>query len=176
MSQRMPLDDRARGDLRTLAVVRRMAAAVLDTGVGCKADVLMSHPFHVNTLSREYWQGDEGGNGRGTATGYLEHLDRRLATASAEDMEYYMRSGALMLHAPFIAPEGENPGYYNLTEARVSYLGAMETLGDLALTQAVLRRYPHVRFNPRRYVRWRIHWDDIDREGVPRVSVDGYEI
>lgn len=176
VTQRMQVDDRCRADLRTVAATRRLAAEVLESAAGCKADLAMSHPFHVNTLSREYWGGDEGGNGRGTSAGYFEFLDRRLATGSPEDMRYYLLSASMLLHAPYVQGDAGTGGYFDLTAAAQAYLSPLGTLADLAVSSSVLRRYPHLRFNPARYVRWRIHWDDIDREGVPRVSIDGYEI
>ncbi len=174
-AQRMNLDERCRGDLRVLAASRRLAREVMSTSENVRTDIAQSHPFHLNTIQREYYQGD-GADGKATEAGMSSFLAKRLASGGTDDIDFYLRSVSVMGLSPYVAATADKGAYHDLSAAHMTLIGSYTMLADIAVCRHILRRYPHIRFNPARYIRLKTHWDEIDHEGVPRVSLDGYEI
>ncbi len=179
VSGRMELDERCKVELRSLAVAQLMASEVVDTARGAHQDLSQSKQFHFNTMTRRYWgQGGEGETG-GSPAGCDESIERALRSADVDDMDYFMRSVFLMAVSPLVQghdSHGNVAQVYDVVAGRQTMLGSFEYLGMLSVARFCLRKYPDLRFNPGKYLRFKIHWREVDNVGIPRVSLDGYEL
>ncbi len=169
------LDIRGRRELRTISEMTRMLNAVLATSSGLVSDVTLSNPFHQNTIISRYLDEVAANKLLDPGTKLLQRkVAETLVSASGEEMDYHLRSVAFMelMHAGGIV---DARGAYEVKANCQITTQAVFVMTRLALSQAVLRKHPFLRFNPAQFVLFKVHCEDLDVDGSPRVSIDGYQ-
>lgn len=169
------MDRRARLELRTTMEFWRLAKRILDQSFDLVKDP--PPPFHLNTINTAYLKTlPEGAKlPVDIQTRLSDWRTESLKQASDVDMLYYMQSLYFMSIQANVGRVVQGTSVYASSE-NVNIIKILpQFVGELAIVGHALRKYPFIRFDIFTYVNFVAHYqEDVDAEGVPRVSIDGY--
>lgn len=178
---RVPLDAIAQNALRTIVAFQNMVRHItrplydLDNNGTPVDPENRNAPCHYLAISADYFREVDAGNlpKRSLNSPEATHwVASRFAAATPEQIEYCWRSMESTLASQYFA------GSHLMTAASLDAL--LDRPCVLAFTATmnayVGRRYPHVRFRAVSFLRYVLHPDELDASGVPRVSLDGYNL
>lgn len=175
---RIVLDDRARADLRSSTEVwrqvKRATAPLWDLDSLCSplpgSD--KSTPYNYLRLVSNHLKlvNDKSGE---TVLPLNDWISNEVARGDEADTEYFCRSVATLvtLRSLGLVDVGGT-----VAAAELTLLAPLNLLNEATLNAFYIRRYPMIRFRPMRFLQVYVHHDELDSAGVPRVSLDGYNL
>lgn len=182
---RVTFDSVAAGELRAIAEARRTLERALaplrhvnDSGEPLAGAPDVVHAHYIAAITEYVERSNDlieaGGKGLAAVSSeeWYRHMQELMARTTVEEADYMMRSmAATAMSHSILVPAGT----VNRVDAVVDAILRPFTQAAMIVVNAhYLRRYPDIRFRVTSYVTVVFHWDELGRDGTPRVSLDGY--
>lgn len=175
------VDALCRRELRALGEVVRMLEQIADTERAHNDENHALHAYHYGIMGPLVQKALVAAGASLQDDGITRAMEERMLGATAEQMEFLMRSFTccLLLLAigrpqATVGPDGQPTIAHDIGQSMALCKVLPNILSRWSVARSVLRDHPEVRFDSRLHLQLRVHWDDLDNEGVPRVSNDGY--